>query len=67
MERHVLYPLFFLASGEKTSINPASDPAKAAATELGESKVFGPTIKNQNIAHQEQLTFLLLQGIISGN
>ena len=40
-----LYTLFFLESGESTSMIPASDPAMAAATVLGESKVLGPAGK----------------------
>lgn len=41
----MLYPLFFLESGVCKSMTPARDPAMAAATALGESKVFGPAVK----------------------
>lgn len=30
---------------------PASDPAMAAATVLGESKVFGPAVRNEDVIH----------------
>lgn len=52
--------LFFLESGERTSITLASDPAMAAATELGVSKVWGAAIKHKSTECRKKLDILLL-------
>lgn len=39
--------LVFLESDENKSMSPASDPAMALATALGESNIFGPVMETR--------------------